>query len=151
MELYNTLFKLLETAVKKPKKHILFHYIVTFTEQLGGSQEIIELIAKRLNFNITYQRYFEVGNDKWNEGITLRETMYYEFWYYLRYTEPNIVKYLLPTTRELLAMNKKDFGILYSRLFPKNTYTNLEYQYRLSIVTDYTQEQEYKQEQKTKE
>ncbi len=152
MELYKRLYSLLKTAVKKPEDYILYPYIVTFTEQIGGSQEIIELIAKRLNFNITYQRYFEVGNDPWNEGIMLREIMYYEFWYYLKYTEPNIKKYSLPSTVNLLNMDKKNFGILYHRLFPKNTYTDTEYQYRLSIVTDYTQEQEYKiKEDKIKE
>ena len=130
------LLDLLANTTKNPKAHILYEYILAYNEFLGSSQDILINIADRLGFSLSLERYKNVPNNERNEGITLREVMYYELWYYLKYAEPNLKKQKLPSTAELINLDYDEYKKVFKKLYPKGDYDMEKYQYRLSLVTD---------------
>ena len=131
------LLELLNKVTLTPKKHILYNYILAFGEFLGSSQDILINMFDRLGFSVSKERYLKVPIDSRNEGITLREIIYYEFWYYLKYAEPNLKGKKLPPTIKLINLSYDEYQKTFYFMYPKGNYDMEKYQNRLSLVTDY--------------
>jgi len=130
------LLDMLGLVTKKPNQHIFYNYILAYDEFLGSSQDILIDMANRLGFSISIERYKDV-NDNRNEGITLREIIYYEYWYYLKYVEPNLKKKNLPPTEVMINMSFEEYKKIFKTLYPEVDYNKDKYNTRLSLITDY--------------
>lgn len=119
--------------------HFIYPYLLLLEDHLGSDQDVLELISKRLAFCISYDRYDQTGSDPWNEGITLREIIYYEFFYFLKYGLP-FLREGGYTLSEILGMNYSEFKPIFKKFYPQEEYEEEHYQCRVSYLTDYAQE-----------
>lgn len=138
------LLKLLARAIgiNKMKSYYLYDYIIQYNDFLGSAQDMLEMMARRLSFSLSYNRYDDDKEKPFDEGITIREVLYYEFWYYLYYVLPNQNKYKIPDVITILGMSMDQFKVLYKKMYTNGEYDKNEYEHRLSLVTDYVQMKE---------
>ena len=112
--------------------HILLKYIKSFDQFIGSDQKYTLLIANRIGISINLERYADMVD------ISLRELVYYELFYYIKYVEPNLKKWGFPSTSNIINMLNKDYKTFYDKYkFSTIKYRPGLYYKRMSILTDY--------------